>query len=1276
MAARIAAFDWAVTGLGPIDAWPVSLRATVAMVLENRFPMSLLWGPDLLHIYNDAYVPVLGGKHPALGQSARLLWPEIWPIVGPQIEGALEGRGSTWNEHLLLPLVRKGFREESYFTVAYGPVRDDAGTIGGVLITCQETTVQVQDERQLQMLRELGAEGVAADSAEAACRTAAHVLAKNDADVPFALLYLIRPGDGEAELVASAGLEGTLEAAPKHLAWRRPGQAWPLAETRDEGGFLLLEDLPSRFGRLPSGRWEETPQRAVILCLTASGQAEPYGFLVAGLSPMRPLDERYRRMFRLTADQIVSSISGARAFEEEHRRVEALAMLDRAKTTFFSNVSHEFRTPLTLMIGPAEDLMAGVHGPLPPRQRAQVDLIQRNAKRMHKLVNTLLNVTRLEAGRLQPSFEPLDLSTLTRELARSFHGAIERAGLDQEVRCADLGEPVFVDRDMWEQIVLNLVSNALKFTFEGKITVSLALEGADVVLRVADTGVGIAPESLPQLFDRFFRAEGGRARTAEGSGIGLALVHDMVRVHKGTIDVSTAPGQGTTFAVRIPRGSKHLPQDRLAAAPVGPTSARAAVPFVEEALGWLQPAEGAGDDAELAGLAAAAFPESPTARILIADDNADMRNYLRHVLESRFDVEVVADGEAALAAIEAHPPDLVLTDVMMGAVDGIELLRRLRARPQTKALPVVMVSARTGEEAKVEGLRAGADEYLTKPFSARELLARVDTQLKLARLRAAAEHDRERFFALLQQAPVPIVVYEGAELRLAFQNEAAWAITGGPLATGKDFLEIFPELEGRPSHVLLRQVFQTGKPAIGHALPVRVRGVGNGTNERIFDFIRQPMKDAEGRMVGVIGVAFEVTDAVRARREIEQSEARFRTIFEMADVSIWEEDFSEVKRYCDRLRSIHGEGLREALHANPGLVAGALRLIRVRDVNPATVRMFGAKTKEQLFEGIASIFLPKTFDAFIDEIVALAEGKRVYVAETPLRTLDGKQLDVVFSLGIPEEARDYERALITITDLSGHKSAEREREARIVEMERAVRFGEMFAGMLGHDLRNPLSAIMTAAELIARRAATAEMEKIEGPAKRVISSAQRMARMISQLLDFTRIRLGGGLPLERTHVDLAEVTRAIIDELEPVYACPMRLTCTGDVAGTWDRDRLSQMVSNLAANACQHGTEGFPIELILDGSQPGSVRLEVRNQGVVPPALLPFVFEPLRQANDTGPRVGPSSGLGLGLYITQQIALGHGGTIRVESDEANGTRFVVVLPRDLTPPAAPAAAAG
>src|SRR4029079_12508089 len=179
MASRVAAFDWAATPLGPIESWPIALRTTVAMVLENRFPMALLWGPELRNINNDAYIPVLGSKHPAaLGRPTVEVWSEIWPIVREQLDGVLGGKGATWNEHLLLPIIRKGFLEETYFTFSFGPVRDDAGGIGGVLATCTETTVQIQDERQLQMLRALGAEGFGAGSAEEACTTAARILAR------------------------------------------------------------------------------------------------------------------------------------------------------------------------------------------------------------------------------------------------------------------------------------------------------------------------------------------------------------------------------------------------------------------------------------------------------------------------------------------------------------------------------------------------------------------------------------------------------------------------------------------------------------------------------------------------------------------------------------------------------------------------------------------------------------------------------------------------------------------------------------------------------------------------------------------------------------------------------------------------------------------------------------------------------------------------------------------------------------------------------------------
>ncbi len=571
-----------------------------------------------------------------------------------------------------------------------------------------------------------------------------------------------------------------------------------------------------------------------------------------------------------------------------------------------------------------------------------------------------------------------------------------------------------------------------------------------------------------------------------------------------------------------------------------------------------------------------------------------------------------------------------------------------------------MISARAGDEAKVEGLRAGADDYLTKPFSARELQARVETQLKLARLRVRAEEERQRFYALLQQAPVPIIVYEGPELIIAFQNQAAGMITDGRIAIGRPVLEAFPSLANRPLYHSLRQVYETGEAIADPSTPLYLLNADGIREERLFDMIRQPLRDDEGKVIGVIAVAFEITGQVRARQQIEKSEARFRAIFELAEVSIWEEDLSAVKELVDKLKATLGQGLAAALDENPDLVARAMGLVRVRDVNPATLRMFGAATRAELLSSLHLLSVPETLRVFRDKMLALANGERIIVGEAPLRKLNGESIDVAFTLAFARDDEAYERALVTLTDVSAQKLAQREREARIAEMERAVHFGEMFAGILGHDLRNPLSAITTAAGLLEARA---ESERIARPARRVVASANRMERMISQLLDFTRIRLGGGLPLERARVDLAEVAGTIIEELEPVHQRTIWLHTEGDVTGTWDRDRLSQLLSNLAANACQHGEPGVPVDIFLDGTAAGDVRIEVRNSGVIPTELLPSVFEPLRHGDQHHKRSG-SSGLGLGLYISQQIVLSHHGTIRITSTEAEGTRFFVELPRE------------
>ncbi|HLK21996.1 MAG TPA: ATP-binding protein, partial [Bryobacteraceae bacterium] len=411
--------------------------------------------------------------------------------------------------------------------------------------------------------------------------------------------------------------------------------------------------------------------------------------------------------------------------------------IDRAKTTFFSNVSHELRTPLTLLLSPVEELLAQQRRSEDSTHRELLELVHRNGLRLQRLVNSLLDFSRIEAGRVQAVYEPTDLARYTSELAGSFRSAMEKAGLEFRVECDSL-PPVYVDRDMWEKIVLNLLSNALKFTFDGSVHVSLSGRNGEAELVVQDTGTGIPAAELPHIFERFHRVEGARGRSIEGTGIGLALVQELVKLHGGAIQVDSEVGQGTTFRVRIPLGTGHLPKEKLQEQDLASTALRSET-FVREALRWLED----GQPNESRASAAAE-------RVLLADDNPDMREYVTRLLSEHYRVTAVSNGEEALKSALSDPPDLILSDVMMPGLDGFALLERLRARPETSTIPVVLVSARAGEESRVEGLGAGADDYLIKPFTARELLARVGSHLSMSRRRRDAELALKESQATLQ----------------------------------------------------------------------------------------------------------------------------------------------------------------------------------------------------------------------------------------------------------------------------------------------------------------------------------------------------------------------------------------------------------------------------------------------------------------------------------------------------------------------------------------------
>ncbi len=1760
----IRARDWTETSLGSVDTWPQSLLTMLRVMLTSRYAMWLGWGPELQFFYNDAYAQqTLGKKHPwALGRPTREVWAEIWNDIGPRIEHVMATGKATWDSGLLLFLERSGYPEETYHTFSYSPAPGDGGEIAGLFCVVIEETDRVIGERRIKRLRDLASSLASSQSIEEVTSALEGTLTQATHDFPFSLTYMLEEGGARARLVSRTTIDEGHPGAPDFIEVAHPESPWPFIAAVASGEAYVFE--LSSAHPWPRGPWQRPPRHAIVVPIAQQGQAGPAGFFIAGLNPHRPVDEGVRSFASLFVGQLTAGIANAQAYEQERRRAEALAQLDRAKTAFFSNISHEFRTPLTLMVGPTEDLLAGAHGDLGESIREQLALVHRNELRLQKLVNALLDFSRIEAGRIQASYEPVDLAELTRNLASTFRSAIDRAGLELRVHCESFGEPVFVDRDMWEKILLNLLSNAFKFTFEGRIEVSLRHEGAHAVLRVSDTGVGIAAEDLPRVFERFHRIEGTRARTHEGSGIGLALVQELAKLHGGSVDVESRLGAGTTFAVTIPRGSAHLPAERIGMRQEVTASRLGAAPFVGEALRWLPDVVAANvptaAESTAASFAPTAAPAPKAARVLLADDNADMRDYVRRLLEPQWTVETAEDGQRGLEAALAHTPDLVLTDVMMPRLDGFGLLRALRADERTRTIPVVMLSARAGEEALIEGLSAGADDYLTKPFSARELVARVRAQLELVRLRKEVQSRQQQLFSVLMQAPAIICVIRGAELVCEMANDLYRRVVGGRDIVGKSLLEALPELVGQGLDELLGGVMRTGQAHVGTERHVRLDRTGKGHIEDTYwNFVYAPLQGLDGQP-RVVVVGHDVTEQVLARRQLHENEARFRALVEQVEAGIAEVDLTGRFTFVnDRFRDLVGRSTQELLQSRVqdithpddleatlnglqrvvergsrffiekrylrpdgsivwvqksyarveddqgrprGVALAAIdttqrkfaeralreseerakqiaaRVVRLQEAteklastlsldevaevfigvsetivgsastvvhfsDPLTgeVKLTGARgvpehargqlhvlpldpplllsramaarepiwieTHAQLLssypglcsaqapgvkhQAIAAIPLvhgervlggiamsfeqPRRFDdeerhwltSLAAQCVVAAERVRLYraeqcsrlEAETLLRiaeslgtsqsdldllvqrvtdeataliganfgalfynttnpvgesyvlyTLSGApkeafarfglprntplfgptfrgegivrlddvtrdprygkltphlgmpkgHLPVTSYLAVPVVARSgkvlgglffghsqpaqfteaHERlvraiatnaavaienaqllkasreaeelqarrarqatfasevgaafarggSLRTILETSCELAAQhldvalagvwtlndgtstlelqasagtcddshdahgrvplgrllvgvvaQERQAHLTndvasdprgsdpewarreglvafagyplivedklvgvfamfarrklpadtfealesvartiaigiertradehrarllkDLQQAVQFSETFVGILGHDLRNPLGAITAAADLLLRREIN---ERVARPIERIRTSAGRMERMIEQILDFTRARIGGGIPIKPAEVDLHRLATELVEELEGAAPQQVLLDARGSLGGEWDGDRLAQVISNLLGNAIEHGDAGNPVRLDLDGTASGMVRVSVKSSGAIAAPDLPALFDPFRRAASES-KARKSKGLGLGLYIVQQIVHAHGGRIEARSSEAEGTVFVVELPRTST----------
>ncbi|HMG85295.1 MAG TPA: ATP-binding protein [Terracidiphilus sp.] len=876
MSQLISSYDWSTTPLGHVACWPDSLKAAVRILVTSRFPMWMAWGSELTMLYNDAYARVtLGEKHPwALGKPAPEVWHEIWPEVGPRIERVMTTAEASWDETLGLFLERSGYSEETFHTFSYSPLAGPNDKIDGMLCVVMEDTLRVRGERQLASLTSLAGALVNANTRKDVCDAIERGLT-GQKDIPFALVYTFENSGPTLSLVAQAGIDPGHPAAPREINAESFSSSWPVDILFSANRPMTIDRLGDLLPDLPTGGWNKPPNQARLVPMFRRGQEKPTGVFIAALNPYRQCDANYEGFLDLAAGQIAASITNAEAYESEKKRAEELTDLDRAKTAFFSNVSHELRTPLTLILGPIEDALLNQVPPSPE----SLEMLHRNALRLLKLVNGLLDFVRIEVGRMRANYQPTDLSVLTAQLASVFRSAVERAGLNLIVECPPLREPVYVDREMWEKIVLNLLSNALKSTFDGEVQVSISADDTGAQLTVRDTGTGIAENEIPHLFERFNRIDGARRRSHEGSGIGLALVRELVEMHGGAISVESKPDRGTTFRVSLPFGHEHLTHGRVERDASSPLVVQGtAVAYVQEALGWMPGHDrlksqiagsvaGDQDDDSSLGLATA----KPV--VLLVDDNADMREYVSSLLAGKFEVVSVTNGKLALEEVGRRPPALVLTDVMMPEMDGFALLSALRNDPSTATIPIIMLSARAGEEARIEGVEAGADDYLTKPFTARELVARVDAQLKMARMRHEAaeqkavltqEINRARQFAgeALEHVPVAFCTLD-RDYRITYMNAAALqlaALSGEP-HMGARLWDLYPDLIGSAVDSNLRRAMEARVPVeFEQFFPAPA-------NETWFQFYVYPQPGE-----GIILYCRNTTEARKAEQALRRSE--------------------------------------------------------------------------------------------------------------------------------------------------------------------------------------------------------------------------------------------------------------------------------------------------------------------------------------------------------------------------------------------------------------------
>lgn len=1223
--------DWSRTPLGPIETWPRSLKTCVQIMLTSRQPIWIGWGKELIKLYNDPYREIVQGKHPwALGKPASTVWKDIWRDIDPMLQKVMLENEGTYVEEQLLIMQRNGYPEETYYTFSYTPVAGDDGKIGGMICFNTDDTERIISERHLKTLTQLGKRLNDLKLAEHTFQETISVLKDNPHDFPFALLY--RCDGNDVKFVTSTEQDTIFETKYSNLSLdSRDEIATLLSGALESNNLTLLDRLHEKVGDMPKGAWEISPDKAIVLPIAERGHKKAYGFLIVGANPFRPLDEKYLGFFQLVADQIATSLANNEAIEAERKRLEAMAEIDRAKTAFFSNISHEFRTPLTLMLGSTEDLVRRQHETVAANLDT-VNIAHRNALRLLRLVNNLLDFSKIEAGREQARFQKVDITRFTRELASNFSSLVENAGLTYTTDIDTIEDEIYLDRIMWEKIVLNLISNAFKYTLKGQITVSLKLKDKAVCLSVKDTGVGIPKDELPRMFHRFHRVQSTTGRTHEGTGIGLSLVSELVKLHSGSISVTSEVGIGSEFIVTIPIGRDHFAAEALnegsdEIVPVTDSFVSMASTLIDESENEV-PQD---------------IHTIKKGKIIVVDDNSDMRRYIKQLLQNHFHVITSVNGEDALQKIEQHAPELVLSDIMMPVMDGVQLMKAIKSNPSTKSLPVILLSARAGEEAKIAGYEIGADDYLIKPFSANELIARIKSQFKLASIRKEVENNLRN---LILQSPVAMALLRGPSLTVELVNSGALEIWGKSYkeVINKPLALAMPEIVEQGFIELLTNVYNSGEIYRGNEVPIDLIRFGK-TETRYINFIYSQLRDDSGDTIGLVGVGVDVTDQVTTRKVIEETKIALNNAVELAELGTWQIDLETFfTTYSSRVAGWWGlpeagaplDEVISCMHPDDRskVSASVENAINVTGHYEAEYRLINAVTKEE---------------RYIE-----ANGNVSYDNNHKPVKLNGIVRDITLQkLTQQELERQVQERTIELQVLNA-------------DLKKSNNELMQFAYVASHDLQEPLRKIQTFSDL-ARSDGSSDYVKTY--LDKIDNSAARMSSLIKDVLMYSKVSKEGKgdsrIDLNQILADVKNDYELLISQKHAQILCDELPVLSGNTL------HFYQLFSNLIGNSLKFTAEHPVIQITYHSISGHSIsdqkadmsknyhEFTFTDNGIgfdqVYADQIFGLFTRLHTKKEY-------SGTGIGLALCKKIVENQNGFIRAISKKGHGATFKIYLP--------------